>query len=107
MFQVCLYTIPPTDLFNAFAETLGVRYDIVTLDFTLLVADWVPAVLWLLTPPETSPVDLVSLFSSLFKAHLRYLKLARAFLRCSISFGGSLGLLQTVLALWVRVLMML
>ena len=31
-----LYTIPPTDLFNAFSETLGVWYDYVTLGFDLI-----------------------------------------------------------------------
>ena len=30
---MCLYTLPPTDLFNALAETLGVWYDYVTLGF--------------------------------------------------------------------------
>ena len=32
-FKVGLYTIPPTDVFNVFTETLGVWYDYVTLGF--------------------------------------------------------------------------
>ena len=51
----------------------------------------------------TSLVGLVSLFSTLSKAHLGYLQWVSTFLRCSISFWSSLGLLQTVFALWVRV----
>ena len=31
-----LYTIPPTDLINAFAETLGVWYDNMTLGFNFI-----------------------------------------------------------------------
>ena len=31
-----LYTIPPTDLFNAFAETLGVGYYYMTLGFNFI-----------------------------------------------------------------------
>ena len=34
--EVGLYTIPPTDLFKAFAETLGVWYDSMTLDFNFI-----------------------------------------------------------------------
>ena len=36
IFEVGLYTIPPTDLFNAFTETLGVWYDYVTLGFDFI-----------------------------------------------------------------------
>ena len=32
-FEVGLYTIPPTNIFNAFTETLGVRYFYMTLGF--------------------------------------------------------------------------
>ena len=65
-----LYTIPPTDPFNAFAEMLGVWYDYVNLGFNVLVVGWASMVPWLLAPSLTSLVDLVSLFSTLFKAHL-------------------------------------
>ena len=34
--EVALYTIPPTDLFNVFAETLGVWYNYVTIDFNFI-----------------------------------------------------------------------
>ena len=71
--------------------------------FTSLVVGWAPAVPWLLATLLTSLVGLVSFFSTLSKAHLGYLQWASAFLRCSISFWSSSGLLQTVFALWVRV----
>ena len=74
---------------------------------TSLLVGWVPVVPCPLGRSLTSLADLVSLCSTLSKAHLGYLQLVRAFLRCSISFWRSLGLLQTVLALWERVLMKL
>ena len=51
--------------------------------------------------------DLLSLFSTLFKAHLGYLHWVRAFLRCSLSCLRNSGLLHTVLTLWERVLITL
>ena len=77
------------------------------LVLTSLVTAWEPVVPWLLAPSLTSLDDLVSLFSTLSIAHLGYLQLVSAFLRCSISFWRSSGLLQTVLALWVGVLITL
>ena len=35
-FEVGLYAIPPTELFNAFTETLCVRYDYMTLGFNFI-----------------------------------------------------------------------
>ena len=35
-FEVGLYTIPPTDLFNAFTETLGMEYYYMTLSFNFI-----------------------------------------------------------------------
>ena len=35
-FEVCLYTIPPTDLLDTFTETLCVGYDSVTLGFIFI-----------------------------------------------------------------------
>ena len=35
-FEVGLYTIPPTDVFNAFAGTLGVGYYYMTFSFNLI-----------------------------------------------------------------------
>ena len=55
----------------------------------------------------TSLEDLLSLFSTLSKAHLQYLHWVRAFLRCSFSCLSNSGLLHTVLALWERVLITL
>ena len=55
-----LYTIPPTDPFNAFAETLGVWYDYVTHSLTSFVMGWVPAVPWMLAPSLISLVDLAN-----------------------------------------------
>ena len=49
---------------------------------TSLVAAGVPLVPWLLTPSMASLEDLLSLFSTLSKAHLGYLHWMRAFLRC-------------------------
>ena len=77
------------------------------LVLTSLVTGWVPVMSWLLAQLLTSMDDLLSLFSTLSKAHLGYFQLVRAFLRCSNSFWRSSGQLQTVLALWVRVLMTL
>ena len=74
---------------------------------TSLVMVWVPVVPWLLSPSLTLLDGLVSLLFTLSKAHLGYLQLVSAFLRCSISFWRRSGLLQTVLALWVRVLITL
>ena len=69
------------------------------LFLTSLLADWA-----LLVPPSlTCLVDLLSLFSTLSKAHLGYLHLVRAFLRCSFSCWSNSGLLHTVEALWDRV----
>ena len=86
-------------------EVYGIT--ILPLVLTSLVTCWAPAMPWLLAPSLTSLNDLVSLFSTLSKAHVGYLQLVRAFLRCSISLQRSSGLLQTVLAIWVRVLMTL
>ena len=45
----------------------------------------------------------MNFLSTLSKAHIEYLHLVRALLRCCISLLSP-GLVQTVLALWVRVL---
>ena len=74
---------------------------------TSLVVAGVPLVPWLLTPSMASLEDLLSLFSTLSKAHLGYLHWVRAFLRCSFSCLSNSGLLHTVLALWERVLITL
>ena len=68
---------------------------------------WAPVVPWMLAPSLTSLGGLVSLLSTLSKAHLGYLQWVSAFLRYSISFWRRSGLLQRVLALWVRVLITL
>ena len=72
-----------------------------------LVTGWAVVVPWLLTPLVTSLVDLLSLFSTLSKAHLGYLHLVTAFLRWSFSCWSNSGLLHTVEALWERVWMTL
>ena len=66
-----LYTIPPTDLFNAFAETLGVWYDYVTLGF-----DFIGSRLGACSTPAVSTIiDLTSRpgksFLHLFQSPLR------------------------------------
>ena len=67
------------------------------------VAGRAPAVPWLLASSETSLDGLLSLFSTLSKAHLGYLNWVSAFLRWTFSFWRRSGLLHTVWALWVRV----
>ena len=77
------------------------------LVLTSLVTVWEAVVPGLLAPSMTSLVDLLSLFSTLSKAHLGYLHLVRAFLRLSFSCWSISGLLHTVWALWERVCMTL
>ena len=74
---------------------------------TSLVAAGVPLVPWFVTPSMASLEDLLSLSSTLSKAHLGYLHWVRALLRCSFSCLSNSGLLHTVLALWERVLITL
>ena len=49
----------------------------------------------MVSPSLTCLVDLLSLFSTLSKAHLGYLHLVRAFLRCSFSCWSNSGLLHS------------
>ena len=66
---------------------------------TLWLAGWA-----ILVPPSlTCLEDLLSLFSTLSKAHLGYLHLVIAFLWWSFSCWSNSGLLHTVEALWERV----
>ena len=74
---------------------------------TSLVAAGVLLAPWLLTSSTASLEALLSLFSTLSKAHLGYLHWVRAFLRWSFSCLSYSGILQTVLALWERVLITL
>ena len=105
-FKVGLYAIPTADL-DAFTWTLGLGYDFMTFCFDFIGIGWTPVVPWLLATLLTSLVGLVSLFSTLSKAHLGYLQCVSALLRCFISFWRSSCLLQAVFALWVRVLIAL
>ena len=68
-----------------------------------LVAGWAPVVPWLLAPSGTSLEGLLSLLSTLSKAHLEYLYWVSAFLRWAFSLWRSSGLLQTVWALFEKV----
>ena len=63
--------------------------------------------LWVLSTLLFSWLLLINFLSTLSKDHLGYLHLVRAFLRCCISLLRSLDFMQTVLALWVRVLITL
>ena len=56
---------------------------------------------WVLPLSSQLPFDI--LFCTLFIAHLRYLHLTRTSLRCCKSSFKSPGVVQTVLALWVSV----
>ena len=69
---------------------------------TALVAGWPPVVPWLLALSEASLESLLSLLSTLSKAHLGYLHCVSAFLRWAFSLQRSSGLLQTVWALCER-----
>ena len=73
----------------------------------LFFTSWLAAWELLVPPSITCLEDLLSPFSTLSKAHLGYLHLVRAFLRCSFSFLSNSGLLHTVEALWERVWMTL
>ena len=72
-FEVSLDTIPTTDPFESFTKTLCVWYDYVPLLLTSLVAAGVLLAPWLLTPSMALLETLLSLFSTLSKAHLGYL----------------------------------
>ena len=60
------------------------------LVLTSLVAGWVPVVPWLLASSETLLEGLLSLFSTLTKAHLGYLHWVSALLRWAFLFGEKL-----------------
>ena len=96
IFEVGLNAISTTDLFDTFTKTLCVGMTMWPLVLTSLVTTWAPVVPCLLAPSMTSLVDLLSLFSTLSKAHLGYLHLVRAFLRWSFSCWSISGLLHTV-----------
>ena len=74
------------------------------LVFTSLIVGWVSVVPWLLAPSLTSPVDLVSLFSTLSKAQFT---IAKSFPEMLHFFLEELRIATDCLALWVRVLMTL
>ena len=106
-FEVSLDPIPSTDLVDTFTKTLCVGYDYMTLTLNFSGGSR-GTVGTLVTNPSLASLEcLLSLFSTLSKAHLGYLHLVRAFLRCSFSFLSSSGLLHTVWALWESVLMTL
>ena len=102
-FEVSLDTIPSTDLFDAFTKTLCVRHDYRTLTLNFSGGSRGIVSTLVVNPSMVSLEGLLNLFSTLSKAHLGYLHLVRAFLRCSFSCLSSSGLLHTVWALWERV----
>ena len=106
-FEVSLDPIPTTDLFDTFTKTLCVRYDYVTLALNFSGGSMGTVSTLVVNPSMVSLEGLLSLFSTLSKAHLAYLHLVRAFLRCSFSCLSNSELLHTVWALWERVLMTL
>ena len=57
--------------------------------------------------PLSSQLPFITLFCTLFMAHLGFLHLTRASLRCCNSSFKSPSVVQTVLALWVSVPMTL
>ena len=106
-FEVSLVPIPSTDLFVTFTKTLCVGYDYVALTLNFSGGSRGTISTLVVNPSMASLEGLLSLFSTLSKAHLGYLHLVRAFLRCSFSCLSSSGLLHTVWALWERLLMTL
>ena len=87
-FEVSLDAIPTTDLFDIFTKTLCLGTDYVPLySSTSLVAAEVLLVPWLLNPSMASLEDLLSLFSTLSKAHLGYLHWVRALQISQMGFG--------------------
>ena len=78
----------------------NVTNGVVTVFFYLVLPGYFPTLL-------SSRLLLMNFLSSLSKALLGYLHLVRAFLRCCISLLRNSGLVQTVLALWVMVLITL
>ena len=63
--------------------------------------------MWVLLLPFSSQLPFITLFCTLLMAHLGYLHLTKASLRCCNSSFKSSGVVQTVLALWVSVPMTL
>ena len=56
---------------------------------------------WVLLLPPSSWLPFIALFCTLFMAHLGYLHLTKASLRCCNSLLRISSVVQTVLALWV------
>ena len=76
--------------------------DVWLLPLEVLVScDVLPA--WVLLLPLSSQLSFISLYCALFMAHLGYLHLTKASLRCCNSLLRSSGVVQTVSALWVTV----
>ena len=95
-FEVGLYPIPPTDLFDTFMKTLCKRYDNVTLGFNFIgsrLGTWSVLVVSLIRKVLGG---LIKPFSTLSKAHLGYLHWVSAFLRWVFPLQRSSGLLHTV-----------
>ena len=84
-----------------------VKYNNMTLCFYFIGSGLGTCRPWLLAPVVASLEGLFSMLSTLSKAHLGYLHWVSAFLRWSTSLWRSSGLLHTVWALWVRVLITL
>ena len=106
-FEVSLDPIPSTDLFDTFTKTLCVGYDYMTLTLNFSGGSRGTVSTLVINLISGLTGGLVKPFLHFVQAHLGYLHLVRAFLRCSFSCLSSSGLLHTVSALWERVLMTL
>ena len=106
-FEVSLDPIPTTDLFDAFTKTLCVRYDYSTLSLNFSGGSKGTVSTLVVNPINGLTGRPAEPFLCLVQAHLGYLHLVRAFLRCSFSCLSNSGLLHTVWALWERVLITL
>ena len=100
-----LYTIPTTNPFNAFAETLGIWYDYVTLGFNFIGSELGACNVLDVSPIIDHTGRPSKSFLYLVQSPLGVVTIGKRFPELLHFFFRSSGLLQTVLALWVRELM--
>ena len=83
-FEVSLDAISTTDLFDTFTKTLCVGYDIVAFTLNFFSDSMSTCGTLVVTPSMAWLEDLLSLFSTLFKAQLGYLHLGESFPEVSL-----------------------
>ena len=105
--EVGLYAIPPTDLFNALTETLCIRYNYMTLGFDLFGSGLGICGALAVSPTTDLTGRPVKHFPHLVQSHFGVFTLGQCLPEKLHFLWRRSGLLQTVLALWVRVLITL